>query len=652
MAAEVADTAAALDAEQPVIQVEAPTPGYKSLADVKADMKDESLDIAGYSDDPEPVPLFAHECAGLYEDDEIPGADDVDEQNHRINGLLGKSDEENFDDPTLEKFPSTRDEIISTVRKVETGLNADQTHNDGVPPSPVFRPRRSDSHSDHSDRELSPTSARVQQTLPLPPPLPQSSIGERSLSAASLHSIAEQAEGEEIEEPRIQDIASMVEPVKTNDETAHHDSQHHVKEEESAANKIAPLAEQAQTADESVQIAQEAEEDPIKDEDSAIERASSSIQETSVHENGQTSTQEMSTDVGDKEEVPSTTEHSRSTAEKTAPVVAAVTPPVAEELTPVTELTKSPDEDTQLSTEVDEDEKEGESKADEIAPRVEEAATADEAIQIAKDAEGEAHLSPPKQKIEPIVTVPSPSTEPTTGMLSPVSDEDEAVVLKNGKGKDTETSAELRQSGYLTPERAASPQPEEPSSPREPPPDVAAPITDHGNDEDAPDTAALASKSPQIVVSEAGDDQPAEQLLRDAALAEDALNSNAASVNDAKDNTEDHVASRDQCPSQSVDAPKDDIETPSNNNTHPKSSDDSPAATSSAVEDSQAGTLKKRSVAQPNPRDRSTTPNSIPEAHRDAAKNGNWFTAFFRLIFIDFVGGFVSRLCGRRRKAT
>lgn len=442
------------------------------MADVKSDVKDESLDIAGYSNEPEPVPLFAHECAGLYENDEIPGAEDA-EGPGSANGISHKHDED-FEDPTLEKFPSNKDEIISTVRKVGTGLNADQTSVDGVPPSPIFK-------SHHGDEPNSPTSARGQQSLGLPSAVTPQSLNERSLSATSLQSIAEGVEGEEPQE----------------------------------------------------------------------------------------------------------------------------------------------------------------SKAEEIAPLVEKAETADEAIQVAKEAEGEVSLTPQKPSLAPLVTVPSPSTKPTTGLLSPVSDEDEAVVLKNGKGK-----GKSAESGLLTPERAATPKPEEPGSPREPPPNTADPDPvaeqDIGNGESSLDLAPGTSepRSPRIVVSEPETNQPEEVLLPGSSMDEsDAKENNnveTSQINGAAGETE---------PIESGTNSKDD-----NTSSARREHGTSAAATTSALEESQPGSLKKRSVAKPNPTERTNTPNSIGDTHREAAKSRNWFSAFFRLIFIDLVGGFVSRLCGGRRK--
>lgn len=416
------------------------------------------------------------ECAGLYEDDEIPGVPEDDQQAEIVNGNTHVQAKEDFEDPTLERFPSSKTEILAAVRKVETGLNANQTLNEGVPPSPVFRSRTRSTGDDQGEQhspELSPVSSKGSQHLPLPPAQPQESLSERSLSAVSLGSIAE-------------------------------------------------------------------------------------------------------------------------------------------------------DDEADAAT------------AEEIAPIVEQAETADEAIKVAKDAEGDVALDPAKSVSRPVVTVPSPSVKTNNDLISPVSDEDEAVVMKDGKGKDK--SVENGHSGYLTPERATTPKPEEPGSPSEPAPNTAVPVEDAGPVEEAapvenaapvedaapvtepePATAPV-PPSPKIVVSEAEDIPPQEVL-------DEAPSSNENGHKDIQAPTS--SAGQDEAGSRSA-----------------------PAATSSAIEDSQSSSLKKRSAPQSDSRDRSGTPAPIPDNDWDAAKNGNWFSAFFRLIFVDWVGGFVSRLCGSRRKTT
>lgn len=465
---------------QPVAQLEKPPAAFKALAGAQSDSKGDSLDIAGYSNEPEPVALFAHECAGLYEDDEIPGADETI-LSRTTNGRLRTHDEDDFDDPTLERFPSTRDEIISTVRNVGTGLNEDRTSISGVPPSPLFRPTdgaTSSSRNDLDDRDLIPDSNKLLNSQGLPSP-GQQPIVERSLSAASLGPIAEAAEGEE-DKPKVADIAPVVEQV----------------------------------------------------------------------------------------------------------------------------------------------------------------ATADSAVKIAKKAEGEVSGAGSKPSLEPLITVPSPSVQTENGLLSPASNEDEAVVLKSAKGK-----GESTETGYLTPERATTPKPEEPGSPREPPPNRSPPFTEQEVDPETytgPDASTSVPKSPRILVSEAEDDNEGNPLP-DPSLDP----SSKDSATETTDNGKAGVSSA----LKDNQAPEEPVSLPSTSNEHGSRPD--AVASSTAVEGNQGGSLKKRSGGPKSPTDRSETPNSVTGPSRDtnAAKSGNWFSAFFRLIFVDIVGGIVSRLCGGRRKA-
>lgn len=457
--AEVADTAQNLDKDLAEEHTETIAPAHETIADIKADPQKDDLDTAGFSNDHEPAPLFAHECAGLYEDDEIPGVPEEEQYSKIVNVKTRDQDKEDFSDPTLEHFPSSKSEILAAVRKVETGLNANQTLNGGVPPSPIFRTRTrssGDGQEEHTSPELSPLPAKETQHLSLNPAQPQENLGERSLSAVSLGSIAEDEEAD------------------------------------------APTAQ-------------------------------------------------------------------------------------------------------------------------EIAPIVEQASTAEEAIKVAKEAEGDIALDPAKTALRPVVTVPSPSVTNNNDLISPISDEDEAIVIKDGKGKDK--NVENGKSGYLTPERAATPQAEEPGSPGEPAPNTASPAKDVATLAEPDQTSTPVPPSPKIVVSEAEDIEPQEVLAE-------------APVTNENGHKDIQSASSGIDPDQET------------------GSRSEPAATSSAIEDNQPSSLKKRSAPQSDSRDRSGTPAPIPDNDWEAAKNGNWFSAFFRWIFVDWVGGFVSRLCGSRRKTT
>lgn len=562
-------------------------------------MRDDSLDIAGYSNDPEPVALFAHECAGLYEDDEIPGVEDVGDPRNTHGRLFAHGDED-FDDPTLERFPSTKSEIVSAVRKVETGLNEDQTSVEGVPLSPLVRSRHSstaDIRGDHNEPG-SPTSTRAQQTLSLPPPLSQQSLSERSLSAVSLHSIAEDAEGDEPEKPDIEAIAAVVEPMEPASGSSQPEDSENAKMGKSISEETAPVVEETETADEMTQLTTDTEDEQA---------------EESAHV---------------KEDIPAIVE----------------VPPVAEEAPPTIEKTETADEHIRSIEEFEGEEVQN-SKAEEIAPVAEKAETADEVIQLAKEAEGEVTLTSVKPTLQPLVTVPSPSVKPNNSLLSPVSDDDEAVVLRNGKAQDKGT--ESSRPGYLTPERAATPKPEEPGSPREPAPNAADPVAepDLGLDVSKADVAPAPSepRSPRIVVSKAEEAPPTEELLPAPSLSEEGLNQNQVSQEDSE------TSKTNEAPRE-AEASTTNETAPSDHGVEETGSHTETTAASSALDQSQASSLKKRSVARPNPAERADTPTSITDTHREAAKSGNWFSAFFRLIFIDFVGGLVSRLCGGRRK--
>lgn len=668
--------------------VESVPTAYRALLDVKDDNKDDSLDIAGYSNDPDPVPLFAHECAGLYEDDEIPGAVDAENPAESLNGGHGDT-EEDFGDPTLEKFPSTRDEIITTVRKVGTGLDVDQTAFEGAPPSPVVRSRNPsivDVLGECQSSEDSPKSVRGTRRLSLP----RGSMSERSASAASLGSIAEGAEGEEIVQDAIQEEDAGQTTIQ--EEEASRD----IIQEETGQDAIQE-AEAGQTAIQEEEAGQtdmqeeEASQDIVQEEvDQAVthedhtsqdvfqeeETSQAAIQEEEAGQNiiqkeevGQAAIQEeeVSQDAVQEEEVDQAATHEDQVSQDAVQEEEASQAAIQEEEIGQTIIQKEEvsqaaiqeeevgqaitheDESSQDAIqeeevdqvaiqkdetsqdaingqdaieEEDADETRAEnSKADDIAPVAEQTETAEEAIAAAKKAEGEIALAPTKPALRPVVTVPSPSVQPSNSLLTPVSDEDEAIVLKTGK--DTEKSTEADQSGYLTPKRADTPQPEEPGSPREPAPNAAAPVAEDDVGTVAPiaeaEPAIAMPPSPRIVISKAQDTPPVEELP--------------------------------QAASGSSEDGQQDIETPpsTNGNTGTESLTET-AATSSGVEDSQPGSLRKRAAPQPSPTDRAGTPGSITETGMEAAKSGNWFTAFFRLIFVDWMGGFVSRLCGGQRK--
>lgn len=96
--------------------------------------EDDGLDAA---------PVFAYEYAGSYE---LPPGMTAAESEHSATSpsFPAQDKEQEFDpqDPTLERFPSNREDILSRVRTLETGLNEDTTTFEGFPASPVVSPGR------------------------------------------------------------------------------------------------------------------------------------------------------------------------------------------------------------------------------------------------------------------------------------------------------------------------------------------------------------------------------------------------------------------------------------------------------------------------------------------------------------------------------
>jgi hypothetical protein len=162
-------------------------------------------------------PLFAHECAGLFESDEEIGEEDVAEDHERFDPRVEDIDPNQVDlnDPTLERFPSNRDDIMETVRKLETGLPADEADFDGNARSPVINPSRRGTEDITGDFHLS-------APQPTPPPTRRSSkrSPRGSVSSipatASLHSISEAEEppAEEEEEAGFRPAVVFTNPLK------------------------------------------------------------------------------------------------------------------------------------------------------------------------------------------------------------------------------------------------------------------------------------------------------------------------------------------------------------------------------------------------------------------------------------------------------
>jgi hypothetical protein len=218
-AAEVADTAERLDyaAERPgpskvcasiapassdctlinqnAILILEPPAGEGRPFQVQPRGGDFSLDQEGYIADKSP--LFAHEAVGLYESDE-EDQEDSEGDNAVDAAPVEDIDPDNIDlnDPRLERFPSTREDIMDAVRKLETGLPVDQPSFDGQARSPVINMSRRGTEDITGDflltapQPASPTTHRPSKRSP------RGSVSSIPASA-SLHSISEAEEAEE-----------------------------------------------------------------------------------------------------------------------------------------------------------------------------------------------------------------------------------------------------------------------------------------------------------------------------------------------------------------------------------------------------------------------------------------------------------------------
>lgn len=157
------------------------------------------------------APLFAHECVGmeLYEGEDVRLPPDDDERrsaeyegDRRPSTVYDDEDDIDLNDPTLVKFPSNRDEIIDTVRKLEGGLNEDHSDVEGlVPASPIVGPSGAQNHDLMGDIIVSspaissPVAVRGSGSRLLGPPrVSIGSISSDRSSALSLGSISEAEE--------------------------------------------------------------------------------------------------------------------------------------------------------------------------------------------------------------------------------------------------------------------------------------------------------------------------------------------------------------------------------------------------------------------------------------------------------------------------
>ncbi len=173
---------------QNAILILEPPPGLGGPFTIQSRGDDFLDDQDGYIADKSP--LFAHECPGLYESDgevdqaESDGSLHVDHVRDFDDGPI------DLNDPTLERFPSSREDIIDAVRKLETGLEADEASFDGAPRSPVVNTARRGSEDITGDFWLAPHGASLSPTQQRKSP--RGSIS--SIPPASLHAISESEE--------------------------------------------------------------------------------------------------------------------------------------------------------------------------------------------------------------------------------------------------------------------------------------------------------------------------------------------------------------------------------------------------------------------------------------------------------------------------
>lgn len=230
-AAEVADSARELDKAE-VSKLRPPSRGKETddekpviEFEIRPDPREgQNDDFLGYDDEvvEQAPPLFAHECIGMYDDGDDAEDKDAEERDFQYEVEThdqSEVDDDNVDlnDPTLERFPSDRDEIIDAVRKLETGLEEDQPSFEGVPLSPVFPTARRGSEDPVADLLLtpipvSPIIPRINKRLDLSRS-PRLSASSNHPSMASLHSISEAEEPTPGEETRISPVVLLSTPL-------------------------------------------------------------------------------------------------------------------------------------------------------------------------------------------------------------------------------------------------------------------------------------------------------------------------------------------------------------------------------------------------------------------------------------------------------
>ncbi|KAJ8128258.1 hypothetical protein O1611_g5379 [Lasiodiplodia mahajangana] len=195
-AAEVADTASHLDIGED-------------------DNSDDNDDDDFEADSGDMLPMFSHECFASPSDSKTPGHHAPEQQRHENPEPSEESAEPstiNYDDPRLEPFPSDRDSIIATMRRLSTAIDVDPTMVDIVPLSAMTAsipllaggpsPTRGTFGADDANTSQKQTN---------------DAISRKPVSAtASKHSLQSIAEGEEAPDDNVEDTSGfMMEAVDT-----------------------------------------------------------------------------------------------------------------------------------------------------------------------------------------------------------------------------------------------------------------------------------------------------------------------------------------------------------------------------------------------------------------------------------------------------
>ncbi len=176
----------------------------------------------GQDDVPEHTPpLFSHEAVGMYDLGEDEQVSDMNGESHHEPVSPDEEldpDKVDINDPSLERFPSNREEIIDTVRKLETGLNEDQASFEGAPLSPVIGSSRRGTEDFTADFLLSPLPVspvvpRAARHLGVPRS-PRGSISSAHSSTQSLQAIDEADEPSPAEETRNPPVILLSNPRK------------------------------------------------------------------------------------------------------------------------------------------------------------------------------------------------------------------------------------------------------------------------------------------------------------------------------------------------------------------------------------------------------------------------------------------------------